>query len=46
MHAFTFVGADLPDRSIKYDKAASDRSWVAVLNFLGERIGLPGGDEI
>ncbi len=40
-HGLAFVGADMPERGIKYDKAASDRSWVAVLNFLGERMGLP-----
>lgn len=40
MHAFTFVGVDMPERGLKYDKAASERSWMAVQNFLGERAGL------
>jgi dienelactone hydrolase len=39
MHAFTFVGADMPEKGIKYDRTASERSWISVVNFLGETVG-------
>lgn len=35
-HAFTFVGADIPELGIKYDQKAHYRSTVAVDNFLKE----------
>lgn len=35
-HAFTFVGADIPQLGIKYDEKAHRRSVIAVDHFLGE----------
>ncbi len=35
-HAFTFVGADIPELGIKYDPKAHRRSTVAIGNFLTE----------
>jgi dienelactone hydrolase len=36
MHAFTFPGADLPERGIQYHAAAAGRSWRAMVNFFEE----------
>ncbi len=36
LHAFTAVGFDMPERGLKYDKKAANRSWRAMLNFLEE----------
>ena len=36
MHAFTFVGADIPEFGIKYDKKAHRRSEKASIDFLKE----------
>jgi dienelactone hydrolase len=36
MHAFTFPGANLPERGIKYDPPAARRSWLAMRNFFEE----------
>jgi dienelactone hydrolase len=36
MHAFTAEGANMPERGIKYDKAADRRSWSATTDFLKE----------
>ena len=37
-HAFTFVGADIPQFGIKYDEKAHRRSMVAIDNFIEERL--------
>jgi dienelactone hydrolase len=36
MHAFTAVGANAPERGIRYDENADRRSWVSTLGFLRE----------
>lgn len=36
MHAFTFAGADFPERGIRYDAAADRRSGAAMRHFLEE----------
>ncbi|SOZ64637.1 putative Carboxymethylenebutenolidase; Dienelactone hydrolase family [Cupriavidus taiwanensis] len=36
-HAFTFEGANFPERGIAYDAAADRRSWAACAAFLAER---------
>jgi dienelactone hydrolase len=38
MHAFTAVGANMPERGIVYNAAAARRSWVAMKNFLEEAL--------
>lgn len=35
-HAFTFVGANMPERGIVYHPAADRRSWAAMQSFLAE----------
>ena len=35
-HAFTFKGANTPERGIVYDEAADRRSWAAALGLLQE----------
>lgn len=42
-HAFTFEGANLPERGIVYDARASKRAWAAIEAFLGETLGSDGG---
>ncbi|MCY1217562.1 Dienelactone hydrolase family protein [compost metagenome] len=37
-HAFTFEGANFPERGIVYDAAADRRSWAAMRAFLAERL--------
>jgi dienelactone hydrolase len=39
MHAFTFVGVDMPERGLKYDAEAAQRSWSLMTEFLTETIG-------
>ncbi len=39
MHAFTAVGANMPERGLKYDANADRRSWAATVAFLEEVIG-------
>ncbi|SOY64380.1 putative Carboxymethylenebutenolidase; Dienelactone hydrolase family [Cupriavidus taiwanensis] len=39
-HAFTFEGANFPERGIAYDGAADRRSWAACAAFLAERFAL------
>lgn len=39
MHAFTAVGANAPERGIRYDENADRRSWAATLGFLKEVFG-------
>ncbi len=39
MHAFTAVGADAPERGIRYDANADRRSWTAMRNFFEEVLG-------
>ncbi len=39
MHAFTAVGADAPERGIRYDANADRRSWQAMQNFFSEVLG-------
>jgi dienelactone hydrolase len=39
MHAFTFVGLDLPARGLAYNAAADRRSWAATRAFLAEVLG-------
>lgn len=39
LHAFTFEGADMPERGIAYNAAADRRSWNAVQGFLAEVLG-------
>jgi dienelactone hydrolase len=39
LHAFTAVGANAPERGIKYDAAADRRSWQAMENFFAEVLG-------
>ncbi|HVF18390.1 MAG TPA: dienelactone hydrolase family protein [Steroidobacteraceae bacterium] len=41
MHAFTFVGADIPALGIKYDANAHRRSQHAIEQFLAETLGRP-----
>ena len=41
MHAFTFVGADIPALGIKYDARAHRRSQHAIEHFLAETLGQP-----
>lgn len=36
MHAFTFEGADFPERGIRYDANADRRSWAAMQSFFKE----------
>ena len=36
LHAFTAPEANAPERGLKYDAAAANRSWVATTRFLGE----------
>ncbi len=36
MHAFTAVGANAPERGIRYDENADRRSWASMLGFLNE----------
>jgi dienelactone hydrolase len=36
MHAFTFEGANLPERGIRYDANAARRSWASTRTFLEE----------
>jgi dienelactone hydrolase len=43
MHAFTFAGADFPERGIRYDAAADRCSWAATRAFLAEAFGEAGG---
>jgi dienelactone hydrolase len=37
LHAFTFEGANMPERGIAYNSAAARRSWAALGSFLQER---------
>jgi dienelactone hydrolase len=36
MHAFSFPGANMPERGIVYNAAAARRSWLAMKNFFAE----------
>lgn len=36
MHAFTFVGANMPERGIVHNAAAERRSWIAMKSFFEE----------
>jgi dienelactone hydrolase len=38
MHAFTAEGVDLPERGLKYNPAAAQRSWTAMKNFFDETL--------
>lgn len=40
-HAFTFAGANMPERGIVYDEAADRRSWLAMQHFLREVFDSP-----
>jgi dienelactone hydrolase len=40
LHAFTFEGANLPERGIAFNEAADRRSWSAMKAFLAERFGI------
>lgn len=39
LHAFTAEGFDMPERGVKYDPRAAERSWQAIGNFLHEVMG-------
>ena len=39
LHAFTFQGANFPERGIAYNEAADRRSWAAMQAFFAERFG-------
>lgn len=39
LHGFTHVGANAPERGVKYNEAADRRSWQATVNFLAEIFG-------
>lgn len=39
MHAFTALGANMPERGIQYNANADHRSWAATVAFLGEVFG-------
>ncbi len=39
MHAFTFEGANIPERGLAYHPAAARRSWAATRSFLEEVLG-------
>ncbi|MBO4119278.1 dienelactone hydrolase family protein [Cupriavidus gilardii] len=39
-HAFTFAGANFPERGIIYDARADRRSWAAMKGFLAEALGV------
>jgi dienelactone hydrolase len=41
MHAFTFKGANFPERGIMYNEAADKRSWAAMRAFLSEKLKPP-----
>jgi dienelactone hydrolase len=36
VHAFTFEGANMPDKGIQYNEAAARRSWRSMCDFFGE----------
>jgi dienelactone hydrolase len=38
MHAFTAQGVNLPERGLKYNAAADQRSWTAMKNFFDEAL--------
>ena len=40
-HAFTFVGADIPEFGIKYDEKAHWRATAAIDHFVAEKLGAP-----
>ncbi len=39
VHAFTFKGANIPERGIEYHGAAARRSWKSMINFFDEIFG-------
>ncbi len=43
MHAFTFAGADAPDKGLRYDPVAARRAWAALTDHLAQTLA-DGGE--